>query len=173
MRDVTTVAGEERDFITGEVDGVDCDQARAEQAGVMEPLQRPHLVLFQALLDFMRCFVQVYLHGKIEFAGIGGDLAQVFVADCVGGVRRKTKMQQRLVFHFVAKGETFAQIILRIRSIGRRKIDHDHADRSTHPRRDCGTRRVAREEIHVVEAGGPAAQHFRAGEPRAIVDKGF
>jgi len=53
------------------------------------------------------------------------------------------------------------------------EIDDDHADRRSHPGLDGLKCCHFRKEIHIVEGGNAAADHFRHGEVHSIPDERF
>ena len=88
-------------------------------------------------------------------------------------MRGETKTQQRFIAQFIAQRQPLAQVILGVGSVRRGELDDDQSQPGAHAGVARRTRGRLREEIHVVEAGHAAAQHFRAGEPRAVVDELF
>jgi hypothetical protein len=84
-------------------------------------------------------------------------------------MRGEAERQQRVLAPLVAQREALGEVVVRIGAVGRRKIEHDHAERYAHAGFQRGLQRRAREEVHVVEAGDAAAQHLGAGEQRAVL----
>ena len=74
VRHRAAVACEECDFAIVQMHAVHGDQTRTQQAGFFEPGQRPHTVLRQTVGNFPRGFVDMNMHGYIQFTGISGDL---------------------------------------------------------------------------------------------------
>ncbi len=67
--------------------------------------------------------------------------------------------------------EALVDVFLRVRRPGGGEVDEDHADRRAHLSGIGGARGLVGEEIHVVEAGGAAAQHLGHRQPRAVVNE--
>ena len=83
-------------------------------------------------------------------------------------MRREREGGERFVAVTIAQVEALAQVIGCVRGVGRWKLDHDDAVRGAHAGFECRFEGRIREEIHIVEAGDAAAQHFRAREQRAV-----
>ena len=85
------MTGEQADFFGIHMHGVYGNEAGTQQAEFLKPCQRPHAMTGAAVLQFLRRFVQMNMHGNIEFAGISGDLRECGVADRKRRMRRQTK----------------------------------------------------------------------------------
>ena len=133
-----------------------------------QALERSHPVLAHRALDLVRGFVDMHVHGQIELGGERRHLAERRVGHAVGRMRREAEGDELVVAVTIADRKALAQVVCGVGRVGRGKLDGDEAVRRTHSRRKRGLERRVREEIHVVEAGDPAAQHLGAGEERAV-----
>ena len=60
--------------------------------------------------------------------------------------------------------DAFIEVFIGIAGPYRGEVDYDQADAGAYPGLMCDAAGNIREKIHVVEAGGAAAQHFRDRE---------
>ena len=70
---------------------MDRDQVRVDQAQALQPLERAHAVLPQAVLDFVPRFVHVAVDRQSSCGGQRGDRSKVLSATVYGawGARQK------------------------------------------------------------------------------------
>ena len=118
--------------------------------------------------DLVLGLVDVAVDRAVEFGRQRGDLAEGAVRHRVGRMGREAEREQRVVPVAVPQREPLGQVIVGVGGVGGREVDDDHAKCRTHAALQRGFGRRFRVEVHVVEAGDPAAQHFHAGELRPI-----
>ena len=156
------------DFLGGDVNRVNGDEVRSEQPEPAQALDRPHPVLAHRAFDLVHGFVDMHVHGQIELGGERRHLAERRVGHGVGRMRREAEGDEFVVSIAIADRQSLAQVVCGVGRVGRGKLNDDEAVRRSYSRRKRRLERRVREEIHVVEAGDPAAQHLGAGEERAV-----
>ena len=109
------------------------------------------------------------MHRHVDLPGQRRDLAEGAVGNGIGRVRREAERNQRVLAPAVAQGEALGEVVVRIGTVGRREVEHDHAERNAHAGGQGRLERRLGEEVHVVEASDAAAQHLGAGEERAVL----
>ncbi len=169
MRDGGAVVRERFDLRAGEMHRVRRDEARREHSQNAQALERPRLVLGEALLDLCPRLVQVGMDGEVELLGDGDDPRKALVAHRIRRVRGHAERQERLLPQGVARRQPLGDVVVGIGGVGRRELESDDAERSAHAGIESRARRRLGKKIHLVEAGHAAAQHLGAGEQRAVV----
>ena len=84
---------------------------------------------------------------------------------------RHTETQKVFAFQGITCRQALAQVVLRIACIRGREFDQDNTEGSSHAAVDCGPACLLGKEIHVVEGGDAAFQHFGAGESGAVINE--
>ncbi len=143
-------------------------QTRRYQAESRQTFQWPHAELRLTLFDFGDGLMHVHVHRQVEFVGQHADAFQRCVGDGVGRVRCESGTQQRVIAQFIVQRQTFVQIFVGTAGPGAGEVDDDQADAGAHADLGGGARGDFRKEVHVVEAGGAAAQHLGHGEQAAV-----
>ncbi len=128
-------------------------------------------MLGYAVHALFACFEQVRLDDEIELSGEGDDLGPCRVGNGVRRVWREAKEQPRFVLPLVSCRESGIQIAVGVGGIGRGEIEHGHAEHRPHSTGAVRACRGAGEKVHVVAAGDAAADHFRCGKQRSVVDE--
>jgi len=170
---VGSTAGVELDFAFGELGHVHADEAGAEQFQLVEPLQRTHAVAGPSLFHLVDGFVHVHVNGALQLSREHADARQRAVGHGVGRMGREESLYQVLVTQFIVQRQALGQVVVGPAAAGAGKIDQDHAHAGSHAalqREACGN---LGKEVHIVEAGDSAAQHFRNGQLGPVVHEGF
>ena len=141
------------------------DEPGAHQAEAVQPGQGALAVVPQGLDDLVVGLVQVDMDRHLQLVGQGPHPRQGRIGDGVGGVGRKGGADQGVVAEALVQLEPLAQVVVGVLGEVGREVQDDHPDQGTHPgvRRHRGGDLGV--EVHVVEAGGPAAQHLQGGQP--------
>jgi hypothetical protein len=147
-----------------EVHRVHRDQRRAQQPQAAQAFNRAHPETLQAVVDFLRGFMQMEMNRQLDLFGEGQHAGKAPVADGVRRMRGEAERQQRFIQQLVANRQPLGQIVVRVGCIVARKIDRDQADCGADSRSQHGVRCRCGKEVHVVETGDAAAQHFGAGK---------
>ena len=88
------------------------DQVIVDQTDLLEPRERTHAVIAQAVLDFLRGLVQVDVHRQVELVGQQVDALEALVGDRVRRVRREGRADQCVAREFVVDGERLVEILV-------------------------------------------------------------
>ena len=134
-------------------------------------MKRRAPALAAARAHFLRGFGEMRLDRQIELPREHDDLLPGGIAHRVGRVRGQRERQRGLVLERVADRETLREVAVGVRRVGRRKIEDRRAQHRAHAELQEGSRARIGEEVHVVAARDPAAQHFGGGETGAVVDE--
>ena len=88
------------------------DEIGAKLAELAQAFQWSALVLLQALLDFLPCFMDVAMHGQIQLLGKCQDPVEGTVGDGVGGMRGQAEADQRVIRPGFADGQAFVEVVI-------------------------------------------------------------
>ena len=160
-----------RDVVGRQVHAVDRDELGTGHAEVVQPAHRRAPMLGAARGDLVRRLGEMRLDRQVELAREHDDLLPRVVAHGVRRVRRQREREARLVLQRVADREAAREVAVGVRRVGRREIEDRQTEHRAHAELEEGARAGVREEVHVVAAGDPAAQHFGRGEAGAVVDE--
>ena len=82
-----------------------CDQARIDQAQLVQACERAHAILPEAVLDLAGGFVHMDVDWQVELGGKRGNALESLVADRVGRMRGEAEREQGLVSPGIAYGQ--------------------------------------------------------------------
>jgi len=166
--DAAAGLGHGGDFGVVEMYGMNPDEAWADQAELLQTLQRAFAMLGNGIGDFLTGFVEVAVDGQVQLLGERGDALEGTVGDRVRRMRGQAETDQRMVAKGFAGGQTLGDVIVGIAGVVAGKFQRGDAERCAHAefRRRLGG--GVGKEIHVIETGDAAAQHFGAGQARAV-----
>ena len=111
------------------------------------------------------------MDGQVELFGQCDDPAEAAVADRVRRVRCQAEVDQRLLQPALANGQALAQVVVGIAGVGGGEFEGGDAQGRAHAQFAGCLGAGVGIEIHVVEAGDAAAQHFGAGQAGAVEDE--
>jgi hypothetical protein len=115
--------------------------------------------------------MQMEMNRQLDLFGEGQHAGKAPVADGVRRVRGDAERQQRFIEQVVTNREPLGQIIVRVDRIIAREIDRDQADCGAHSGSEHRLGRRRGKEVHVVETGDAATQHFGAGQQGTVMDE--
>ena len=110
----------------------------------------------------------MHMHWHIQLFCEHGNLRQRRIVDRVGRVRGEGGMHEWVFAIAIMDCLAFAQVLAGVLRPGRRKSNHNHADHRADTKLGSRRRRLIREQVHVVEAGGAPAQHLVSREASAV-----
>ncbi len=113
----------------------------------------------------------MHMDRHIHFLGVHGHLLQRLIGHGVGRVRGEGGGDQGIAMKLVMHLDALVQVFVGVLRPYRGKVDDDHAHHGAHAGMAGGTCCGIGEEIHIVEAGGTAAQHLGHGELGAVMDE--
>ncbi len=168
MGDAAAGLGHGGDFGVVEMYGMNPDEARADQAEFLQTLQRAFAMLGNGIGDFLTGFVDVAVDGQVQLLGERGDALEGAVGDRVGRMRGQTETDQRITAKGFAGGQALGDVIVGVAGVVAGELQRGDAECRAHAefRRRLGG--GVGEEIHVVEAGDAAEQHFGTGQARSV-----
>ena len=171
MGDAGAGRGQPVEVVVFEVAAVNADEARAKQAEALEAGQRREAMQAQALVDLMPGFMNMAVDWDIELRRQGHQSFERGVGHRVGGVRGEAEADQGVVQPVFANGEALVDVIVGVAGIRRREFQCRDAEHGTHAEFRGGSGCRLGEEVHVVEAGDAAREHFSAGQARAVINE--
>ncbi len=171
VRDAGARLAQRTDLSFVHVDAVRREDPRFEEALLLHPRHDRHAVLAPGRIHFERRLGQVRVERHVE---LGGELragAEDLGRAGVRRVRRDGGDDQLVPAPSRDEITRAIERVLVAEGVGRRKFQHRlRAQRPQSGRRRRFGHRLF-EVVHVREAGGPRADHLRAGEPRAERDE--
>ena len=108
------------------------------------------------------------MNGHIKFFSQGRNFRQRGVVYRVGRMGREGGLDQRMAAIAVMYRLTVGKVLTRATRPGGGEANHNHADHRANAGFGGGGGGFIRKEIHIVEAGRAASQHFCGGEPAAV-----
>src|SRR6185436_11294772 len=114
--------------------GMHRNQSRAQQSQSPQTFERAHAETGLAFADLVQSLVNMDVHGGLQLLRVYDDLLEAAIAHGIWGVWGDTKGQRIPAFELVAYRQPLAQVVLRVRGIGRGELDADQTDRRAHSR---------------------------------------
>ena len=108
------------------------------------------------------------VNGEVQLLRIGANPLQGCVGYGIGGVRGEGATDQRVGAELVVHLDPLVEIFVRVGRPCGGEVDDYQPDHGAHPGTAGDMAGDIREEVHVVEAGGAAAQHLGYGQLCAV-----
>ncbi len=160
------------DLLVCELGHVHGDEVLAQQVQLAQALPRPLAAALDGAFDFASGLVQVHVDADAQLGGQFTHPAQRRVGHGVGRMGREHRRHQRVAAQAVVHLQAAMDVLLPVLCPGGGEVEHDQPDAGAQA--DFAGHRGGGvgEEIHIVEAGGAAADHLGGGQAHAIGAEG-